>query len=116
MEFLSKKLQSIHGLHKPLFFWDDTALIGTPAALSQAIKMLNECASITGLHLKWKKCHLHGLPSTIEECNSLSFPRSMALHTTFNMEYLKAPIGDNDFVRNWLEKKTKELRSLTSYP
>ena len=35
MEFLSKKLQSIHGFHKPLFFWDDTALLGTPAALSQ---------------------------------------------------------------------------------
>ena len=28
------------------------------------------------------------------------------------MEYLKAPIGDNQFVCNWLEKKTKKLKKI----
>ena len=70
MQFIAEKLQTIDGLRKPLFFWDDTALVGTPEALAQAILIINDCASETGLRLKWKKCHLHGLPPTIDKCKS----------------------------------------------
>ena len=109
MQFIAEKLQTIDGLRKPLFFWDDTALVGTPEALAQAVNILNQYASETGLRLKWKKCHLHGLPQTIDKCKSLSFPTMMTLHTNFNMEYLKAPIGDDQFVDLWLKKKLNKL-------
>ena len=33
----------------------------------------------------------------------------MTFHTNFNMEYLKAPIGDDQFVHLWLKKKLNKL-------
>ena len=33
----------------------------------------------------------------------------MTFHTNFNMEYLKAPIGDDQFVYIWLKEKLKKL-------
>ena len=94
MEFFAKKLQDVQGLRKPLFFWDDTALVGKPKALAQAVSIINKYADMTGLQLKWKKCHVHALPLTLHQCKTL-LPKMMAFHSNFNMEYLKAPIGEN---------------------
>ena len=52
MQYIGGKLKEIEGLRKPLFFWDDTALIGTPEALARATKILTNCADQTGLRLK----------------------------------------------------------------
>ena len=109
MEFIAKKLQYVQGLRKPLFFWDDTALEGKPKALAQAISNINKCADMTGLRLKWRKCHVHALPSILLQCKTL-LPKMMAFHSNFNMEYLKASISENRFVKQWPEKKIKKLK------
>ena len=55
-------------LFKPLFFWDDTALISTPAVLQETALVIQRSAEETGLHLKWKKCQLYLLAETIRKC------------------------------------------------
>ena len=114
MQWIGGKLKGVEGLRKPLFFWDDTALIGTPEALARATKILTNCADQTGLRLKWKKCHLYALPDTIAKCKTLQFPSAMTLHENFNMTYLQAPIGDDQFVRRWLQKKLQKLDQIVS--
>ena len=38
----------------------------------------------------------------------------MQIHSDFNMEYLKAPIGNDQFVQNWLEKKLQRLKKIVN--
>ena len=114
MQYIAGKLQNVTDLRKPIFYWDDTALMGTPEALAKATKILKDCADETGLRLKWKKCHLHGTPATISKCRSLQFPGTMEFHGSFNMEYLKAPIGDDQFVKGWLKLKLQRLQEIVS--
>ena len=102
MQFIAERLKGIEGLRKPLFFWDDTALIGTPEALAKATEVLINCSDETGLRLKWRKCHLHAQLDTIAKCKTLHFPEAMTFHQNFNMTYLQAPIGDDQFVHHWL--------------
>ena len=114
MRHIAGLLKNIDGLRKPLFFWDDTALIGSPDALMQAASVIQQSAEATGLRLKWKKCHLYGSPEIIATCNSLAFPPALTTHNDYNMEYLKAPIGDANHVASWLERKMQKLQRLIS--
>ena len=52
MQYLAKKLQGIPGLRRTLFYWDDTALIGTPKTLATAADIIANCAHETGLKLR----------------------------------------------------------------
>ena len=114
MQFIADKLKGVEGLRNPLFFMDDTALVGTPEALAKAIHIIANCTAETGLKLKWPKCHLYGLPDTIDSCKSLPFPKDIRFHQDFNMVYLKAPIVDDVFVQSWLDKKLSNLTKIVS--
>ena len=37
MQYLSQSIHDIHGLHAKQFFWDDTALVGTPEAVARLL-------------------------------------------------------------------------------
>ena len=52
MEFIATKLKNIEGLHVQQFYWDDTALVGSPEAVAIAARVIQELSSETGLHLK----------------------------------------------------------------
>ena len=100
MEFISSKIKHIQELRLKQFYWDDTALVGTPEAVAKAVKIIQELSSETGLNLKWKKCHLHGSPKVIEWYRNMQGPKfspEVTFHKTFEMIYLKAPIGSFDF-------------------
>ena len=115
MEFISKKLKDVKDLTVKLFYWDDTALIGTPRAVACAARVIQDLSDSTGLHLRWKKCHLHCTPNMITECKTLTNPRilpSVKLYKTQNMEYLKAPIGADQYVKDWLSKKLVVLANV----
>ena len=97
------------------FYWDDTALVGSPEAVAIAARVIQELSSETGLHLKWKKCHLHGTPEIIEHCKNMSTPgfaNKVSFHETLDMVYLKTPIGSAKFVSSWLASKIDELSSI----
>ena len=101
MEFIASKIMNIEGLRVKQFFWDDTALVGTPQAVAKASKIIQELSRETGLNLKWKKCHLHGSPEVIDWCMNIKGPEfspEISFHKTFDMKYLKAPIGSFEFV------------------
>ena len=112
MEYIAEKLEGIPGLRCTLFYWDDTALVGSPSALATAARIIADCAHETGLELRWKKCHLYGTPTTIDKCRSLqnpSFPTTITFHADLNIEYLKTPIGSDGFVNLWMTSKLQEL-------
>ena len=52
MQHIAGLLENIEGFRKPLFFWDDTALVGTPEALEAAARIINQCSEETGLKIK----------------------------------------------------------------
>ena len=113
MEFFAQKLKHIEGLHINQFFWDDTALVGTPEAVAEAARTIQNLSAETGLHLKWNKCHLHGTSDIIEKCKLMSAPSfsdEITFHTSLNMVYLKAPVGSDEFVAKWLSDKLKKLK------
>ena len=112
MEFIASKIKNIEGLRVHQFYWDDTALVGSPEAVAVAARTIQDLSTETGLHLKWKKCHLNGAPEVIQRCKKLSasgFSREVSFHETLNMVYLKAPIGSERFVSSWLKDKINEL-------
>ena len=121
MEYISKKLVS-KGLRVKLFFWDDTSLVGSPKAIAEAVETIRALYRVTGLQLRWKKCHLYGLPDVVAKCKSISpaLPQAINLHETFDMVYLKAPIGSDMFVEEWLRIKLAEVadivRTITQLP
>ena len=115
MQYISRCIKDIPGLHVKQFFWDDTALVGTPEAVAQAAAMIQDLSIKTGLKLKWKKCHVHGTSPTIARCNKMSnpgFAAEITMHDSFNMMYLKAPVGSDGFVSQWLDEKLITLKQI----
>ena len=115
MEFISTKIKNIEGLRVHQFYWDDTALVGSAEAVAIAARTIQDLSSETGLHLKWKKCHLHGTPEVIECCKKMSepgFSQEVTFHETLDMVYLKAPIGSEKYVSFWLERKINDLSQI----
>ena len=101
MNYIHEKIKHIPGLRTTLFFWDDTALIGTPTALATAAKIISDSWPETGLRLRWNKCHIYGTPSTINACRTTQnpkFPNAITVHEDLNIEWLKAPIGSSERV------------------
>ena len=115
MQYISRCIKDIPGLHVKQFFWDDTALVGTPEAVAQAAAMIQDLSIKTGLKLKWKKCHVHGTSPTIARCNKMSnpgFSAEIIIQDSFNMMYLKAPVGSDGFVSQWLDEKLITLKQI----
>ena len=115
MEFFAQKMRQIDGLQVKQFFWDDTALVGTPEAVATAARIIQNLSPETGLNLKWKKCHLHGAPDVIEKCKLMlatSFSSEITFHPSLDIIYLRAPIGSDKFVATWLDGKLKELEDV----
>ena len=99
--FCVEKNLVINGLRVKQFYWDDTALVGTPEAVSKALEVICSLSAETGLHLKWKKCHLYGTSELVEKCKNLpkpGFPQNIITHDSYDMIYLKALIGSDPFV------------------
>ena len=114
MEYINKKLE-IDGLKVKQFYWDDTTLVGTPEAVCKALQIIHSLTKDTGLHLKWSKCHLHGTPEVMERCKTLSkpgFPIGIVCHDSYDMIYLKAPVGCDEFVARWLKTKLSKLEGI----
>ena len=115
MEFIASKIKNNEGLCVHQFYWDDTALVGSAKAMAIAAKIIQDLSTETGLHLKWKKRHLHGTPMVIEQCKRMSAPgfhREVSLHDSLDIVYLKEPIGCEKFVSSWLDCKINELSTI----
>ena len=115
MEYIAKKIV-IKGLRVKMFYWDDTALVGTPEAVAKAVETIRLLAEETGLQLRWKKCHLYGTPEIVSKCKIVSplLPAAIKFHETYDMVYLKAPIGSDAFVKEWLQVKLGKLKAIVT--
>ena len=70
MEYISKKLV-VSGLRAKLFYWDNTALVSSPEAIGKAVEKITLLSRETGLHLKWRKCHLCQLRKFMERFDNV---------------------------------------------
>ena len=61
MQYIAEKLV-IKGLRVKQFYWDDTGLVGTSKAISEALEVARSLSAETDLNLQWKQCHLYGRP------------------------------------------------------
>ena len=115
MEYIAKKIV-IKGLRVKMFYWDDTALVATPEAVAKAVETIRVLAEETGLQLRWKKCHIYGTPELVSKCKTVSpsLPSAINLHETYDMVYLKAPIGSDVFVEEWLDGKVRKLEAIVT--
>ena len=80
-----------------------------------AIEVIRSLAPETGLNLKWRKSHLYGTLALVERCKALkipAFPSVINFHDTYDMIYLKAPIGSDGFVAQWLNTKLSKLEAI----
>jgi len=92
---------------------NDGLLYGTPEVVKCCVDLIEKLEPISGLKLKWVKMSVHApnahsaklcrelLPSTMEVCED----------EEMNFVYLKTPIGTDDFVESYLEKKLARLRT-----
>ena len=115
MQYIAKKLE-ISGFSAKQFYWDDTALVGSPEAIAKAVEKIRLLSEETGLQLRWKKCHLHGSPELVSICKTVSpsLPAAINLHETWNMVYLKAPVGSDMFVKECFRVKFAKLEDIIS--
>ena len=113
MEYISKKIVQ-NGLKAKLFYWHDTALVGTPEAIAEAVQTIRQLSEETGVHLRWKKCHHYGQPNVVSRFKVIKpvLPKAIIVHQNFDMIYLKAPIGSDKFVAEWLRAKLVKLKAL----
>ena len=83
--------------------------------MSETLVVIRSLSAETGLELKWKKCHLYGTPELAERCKILSkprFPLEIVIHDSYDMIYLKAPIGSDQFVARWLKTKLSKVEAI----
>ena len=101
MEFISTKILNIEGHRVHQFYWDDTAHVRSAEIVALAARTIQDLSSEIGLHLNWKKRHLHGSPEVIERCERISepgFSQEVTYHGRLDMVFFKAPIGFKDYV------------------
>ena len=91
---------------------DDGLLYGTPEAMKSCLDLIEKLEPISGLKLKWTKMSVHvPNPASAELCRRI-LPNNVDIieDEEMNFVYLKTPIGANDFVQSYLEKKLARLR------
>ena len=100
------------GLERKQFFMDNGLLFGTPVSVKWSIDLMEKLESISGLKLKWTKMSIHA-PNAETDCLCRSlFPDAIDIieNEEMNFVYLKTPIGSDNFVESYLEKKLLRLR------
>ena len=99
------------GLARKQFFMDDGLLYGTPAALKWCLDLIEKLEPISGLKLKWVKMSVHAPNATTAQLCRALLPEDLDVveNEEMNFIYLKTPIGSNNFVNEYLEKKLSRL-------
>ena len=110
MQYLHLNTGSL-GLRRDMCYWDDAVLVGEVDAVAAVSQMLSELESKTGLRLNWKKSHLY-IGDKDPARSKTMFNRNLQIHSSFNVEFLRVPIGEDSFVKKALEKKLEELEGI----
>ena len=107
-KYLNDRLQVLEFALK-LFYVDDLLLIGNLKTLERALKIISDLEDETGIKLNLEKTVLH-CPNlkAFEEAKKL-LGHIITVKSPLNIDYLNCKIGDNEFVKAWLQDKLKEL-------
>ena len=100
------------GLDERQFFMDDGLLYGTPLAIKWSLDLMKSLEPICGLKLKYVKMSVYAPTSTSARLCRELLPDELKVHEDENLNfvYLKTPIGSDEFVEDYLEKKLTRLR------
>ena len=94
-----------------MWYWDDSTIVGPPAVVAAAVRFLAGLTLETGLELRWDKCHLHCVDEDAKKkIQDLElFNSDVQLHGHMNFEFLKVPIGDDEFVEKELDDMADDI-------
>ncbi len=98
-------------LSNRLWYWDDSTIVGPPEVVAAAAQYLSKLTKMTGLELRWDKCHLHCVDEEAKDWikSEKLFNEGVELHGSLDFEFLKVPIGCDEFVEKELDVKADEL-------
>ena len=111
-KYLNDRLQALDFALK-LFYVDDLILIGSLETLNKALDIINQLENTTGIKLNFEKTVIYCPNENAYEQAKEVLGKLITVENSLNMEYLKCPIGDDDFVKRHLEKKLSELKQTT---
>ncbi len=79
--------------------------------MTTAAQYLSKLTKMTGLELRWDKCHLHCVDEEARQWieSEKLFNEGVELHGSLDFEFLKVPIGCDEFVEKELDVKADEL-------
>ena len=111
-KFIDDRLQDLNFALK-LFYVDDLLLIADLETLLKALNIIHEVEELTGIKINLKKTVLHCPNKTVYKEAKRMLGEKITILCTMNTTYLKSPIGDNEFVKNHLKEKLRELKRTT---
>ena len=111
-KFINDRLRNLTFALKQ-FYVANLLLIADIDTLHETIKIITEIEDLAGVKINWSKTTLHcPTDETFTRAKSL-FGNSITIVKSMNVAYLRCPIGDDDFVKEHLEVKLKELSKIT---
>ena len=93
------------GLDVVAAYLDDVVVAGDTLGVQEALRILHEAAPGLGLALKLEKCELIPTAGDQSTVNLTAFPQTMKRKTDGNFDLLGAPIGHEDFCKDYLRAK-----------
>ena len=87
-------------------------LYGTPLAMKWTLDLIGKLEQVSGLKLNYKKMCVFAPNSAVAQACMELLPSDLEIKEDKNMNfvYLKSPIGSDDFVDGYLERKLARLR------
>ena len=114
-KFIDDRLQELDFALK-LFYVNDLLLIGNLDTLFRALKIIKELEDLTGIKINMGKTVLYCPTQEIYNKAKDMFQNSLTIKNTMNIEYLKCPIGDNDFFEGASARKVGRAQKNNSDP
>ena len=111
-KYLNDRLQVLDFSLK-LFYVDDLILFENLETLNKATNIINNLYELTGKKLNFDKTELYCANEIVYAEAKQLLGEKITIKKTLNLEYLKCPIGDDEFVKIHLQKKFTELKKTT---
>ena len=96
-----------------LFYVDDLLLIGNIETLTKALRIIGELEDLTGVRVNFSKTVLYCPDQENFKSAKDLFNEEIQIEHTLDIEYLKCPVGDDEFVKEYLDGKLTELKTTT---
>ena len=111
-KFINDRLKDLKFALK-LFYVDDLLLIADIETLHKAMKIIRDLEEMTGVRINFDKTVLYCPNESIAKRAKEVFKSTIQIESTLNIDFLKCPIGEDEYVKQFLTCKPSELKKTT---